>query len=216
MKELPKTDQKMLSRLANRSESAWLDFVQIYEDALMRFCVSRGLSHEDSAEVCQEVLAALDKNLVNGKYDPDKGGFRNWLFRIARNISVDKFKERAKQINAGGGTSVQRLIEATAGNNDVSKAIEMEYRRSLVSMAAAKIKPDVSEKNWLCFWETAISGRAPEDVASELGMSIGSVYTAKCRMISRIRKVVASYDDQPPSAVIDKADIHNEDHDREI
>ena len=63
MKELPKTDQRMLSRLADRSESAWLDFVHIYEESLMRFCVSRGLSREDAADVCQEVLKALDKNL---------------------------------------------------------------------------------------------------------------------------------------------------------
>ncbi len=216
MKELPKTDQRMLSRLADRSESAWLDFVQIYEESLMRFCVSRGLSHEDSADVCQEVLAALDKNLVNGKYDPDKGGFRNWLFRIASNISVDKFCERAKQINAGGGASAQRLIEATPGNDNLSDAIEFEYRRSLVYAATAKIKPLVGEKNWRCFWETAINGRTPNEVAGELGMSVGSVYTAKCRMISRIQKVVASFDDQPTDELIDKVRIQNEDQDREV
>ena len=216
MKDLPKTDQRMLSRLADRSENAWLDFVEIYEQALLRFCMSRGLSHEDSADVCQEVLAALDRNLVNGKYDPEKGGFRNWLFRIARNISVDKFCERAKQINAGGGTSVQRLVEATPGNTEVSQAIEMEYRRSLILTAAAKIKPGVGEDNWRCFWETAINGRAAGEVAEELGMSVGSVYTAKCRMISGIRKVVALYEDLSSDVAIDREPIQKEDHDREF
>lgn len=206
----------MLCRLADRSESAWLDFVQIYEEALIRFCVSRGLSHEDATDVCQEVLAALDRNLVNGKYDPGKGRFRNWLFRIARNISIDKFCERAKQINAGGGTSVRRLIEATPENTEFSKEIEFEYRRSLVSAAAAKIKPTVGQKNWLCFWETAINERAPEEVAGELGMSVGSVYTAKCRMISRIRKVVASFDDQPSDEMIENFLSQQENHDHEV
>lgn len=216
MRELPKTDHGLLSRLADRSESAWLDFVQIYEESLMRFCVSRGLSHEDSADVCQEVLAALDKNLVNGQYDPSKGRFRSWLFRIARNISVDKFTERAKQINAGGGTSAQRLVEASSRDDNLSDAIEFEYHRSLVSAAAAKIKPQVSENNWRCFWETAINARNPNAVATELGMSVGAVYTAKCRMISRIQKVVASFDDQPTDDVVERVRIQNEERDREV
>lgn len=217
MKDLPKTDQKMLSRLAERSEGAWLDFVQVYEDALMRFCISRGLSREDAADVCQEVLAALDKNLVNGKYDPDKGRFRNWLFRIARNISVNKYCERAKQVNAGGGTSIQQLVEGMPDNNDVSQAIEYEYRCSLVSIAAARIRPQIGEGNWRCFWETAINGRSPGEVAAELGMSIGSVYTAKCRMISRIRKVVALSDDHQADVVFEKTGTQNQkDSDHEV
>jgi len=206
----------MLNRLADRSEGAWLDFVQIYENALFRFCVSRGLSHQGAADVCQEVFAALDKNLVNGKFDPSKGKFRNWLFRIARNISVDKFCERAKQINSCGGTSAQRMIEAMPGGSDDSQAITLEYRRSLVSTAAAKTKPDVAEKTWRCFWETAINGRAPADVASELGVSVGSVYIAKCRMISRIRGIVSSFDDQSFDDAIDRDLIQKEDRDHEF
>lgn len=216
MRELPKTDQRMIGRMANRSENAWVEFVQIYEHALMRFCMSRGLSHEDSADVCQEVFAALDNNLVNGKYDRGKGSFRSWLFTIARNISVDKFHQRAAQINAGGGTSAQGLFEALPGSSELSQAIEFEYRRSLVSAAAEKIKPQVKEESWLCFWETAINGRAPEEVAEELGMSLGSVYTAKCRMIARIRKAVARYDSLPSDGLIEKVRIQNEDRNHDV
>ena len=166
MRELPETNHEMIGRLAERSESAWLDFVQIYGDALKRFCVSRGLSQDDAADVCQDVLTVLDKSLANGKYDPDKGRFRSWLFGIARNISVDKFSERAKQVNARGGSSIQRLVEATPDNDDISEAIEQEYRRSLVSTAAAKIRPTVSEATWRCFSETAIQGRSASEAVS--------------------------------------------------
>jgi cell division protein FtsZ len=50
------------------------------------------------------------------------------------------------------------------------------------------------------------TGAAPvvAEVAKELGMSVGAVYTAKCRMISRIQKVVASFDDQLTVAVVTK------------
>ena len=214
MRELPETNHEMISRLAERSEGAWLDFVQIYGDALKRFCVSRGLSQDDAADVCQDVLTALDKNLVDGKYDPEKGRFRSWLFGIARNISVDKFYERAKQINATGGSSIQQLVEATPDNDDISEAIEREYRRSLASTAAARIRPTVSEATWRSFWETAVQGRGASEVASELGMSIGSVYTAKCRMISKIREAVASYEDRPASGPVGESlfDIGDCDH----
>ena len=84
------------------------------------------------------------------------------------------------------------------------KQLSLNIVAVLFLLRRARIKPQVGEKNWLCFWETAINGRTPADVAEELGMSVGSVYTAKCRMISRIRKAVASYVDQPSDVLIDK------------
>ena len=99
MPDLPQTRQSLLLRLKQRSHDAWEEFLQIYEKAIYEFCRKRGLQDADSRDVTQEVLAAVDKRVETWNSDPQKGKFRGWIFRVARNMAVDKFVERWKALD---------------------------------------------------------------------------------------------------------------------
>ncbi|MEM7478589.1 MAG: hypothetical protein AAF483_26700, partial [Planctomycetota bacterium] len=53
----------------------------------------------------------------------------------------------------------------------------------------------VRELTWLSFCKTAVEGQKAEQVSQELGIPVGSVYTAKCRIVARIRAKIAELDD---------------------
>ena len=196
MSQLPKTRQSLLIRLRQNSQDAWSEFLEIYEQAIIDYARRRGLQDADARDVTQEVLAAVDKKVEQWKDDPSIGKFRGWLFRVARNIAVDKVIQQSRRASASGDTRViQMLAEQPGVAEDESTVFWTEYRRTLLNWAAEQVQPRVKESSWQSFFLTAIEGHRPEDVAEQLNVSVGSVYAAKFRIVSRIRKIVSQFDD---------------------
>lgn len=196
MKNLPETRRSLLLQLGLKCDEAWSEFLQIYERSIYDFCRRRGLQDADAHDVTQEVLVAVEGQVRNWDSDPSKGKFRGWLFRVARNIAVDKYVECSRRANAGGDSHVRKMLEELPqSDDDRSTAFWMEYRRSLMHWAADRVKPQVQDHSWQAFWLTAVEGLRPELVARQLGISVGNVYTAKCRVFARIKSAIANLDD---------------------
>lgn len=201
MADLPETRYSLLVRLRQQSNEAWSEFLQVYERAIYGFCRRHGLQDSDARDVKQEVLLAIHHQIEDWDPDRSKGSFRGWLFRVARNIAVNRFLDHQRRA-ARGDTQTRDLLAAIPDANAELETFEIEYQRSLMQWAAKKIKPTVAESSWLAFWSTAIEGRRPEQVAQELGMTIGSVYTAKCRVFAKIKSEIASL--QHDDSVVDQ------------
>lgn len=196
MSELPQTRQSLLVRLHNNSGDAWPEFLEVYEQAIYEFSRRRGLQDADAWDVTQEVLAAVEKKVATWHPDPSKGKFRGWLFRVARNIAVDKVIDQSRRAAASGDTKVAQLLaELPQSAEQQSTIFWVEYRRTLMNWAVEQIKPEFKESSWRSFLMTTVEGQKPEHVAQELGLSVGSVYAAKFRIVARIRKQVAQFDD---------------------
>lgn len=187
MQDLPNTRQSLIVRLKKSSDDAWSEVLSVYEDAIVRFCRSRGLQDADARDVTQEVFAALHGKIDQWSAESSRGSFRGWLFRVARNIVVDRIRERTRRPTTAGDNV---FADATKPEEPAASAFLFEYRRSLFSWAAAQVRNEIQETTWQCFYGTAIEERKPTDVASEFDVSVGTVYTAKCRVVARIREKI--------------------------
>jgi RNA polymerase sigma-70 factor (ECF subfamily) len=196
MTQLPLTRQSLLVRLRQNSNDAWSEFLEVYEQAIYAFARRRGLQDADAWDVTQEVLAAVESKVDSWQSDPSKGSFRGWIFRVARNIAVDKIHAQSRRAAASGDSRVvQMLAELPEDIEQESTLFWTNYRRKLLHWAADQIKPDFQESSWQSFWKTTVEGQKPEEVAAELKISLGSVYAAKFRIVARIRKIVSRLDD---------------------
>ena len=65
--------------------------------------------------------------------------------------------------------------------------IDLEYRRELFRRAAEHVRGDVQEPTWLAFELTALQHVPIDKAARVLGISTGSVYAARSRVMRRIR-----------------------------
>ena len=195
MHALPQTRQSLLIELGKYSDGAWVEFLQIYENAIMAYCRTMGLQEADALDATQEVMAAVHGRISTWDSDPARGSFRAWLFRVARNVAVDMIVARARRSSTNATTRIEQALEDAPDPREQHEAtLERAYQHALLEWGANQVRLEVREATWLAFELTAIHGQRAEDVAERLGMTVGSVYTAKCRVIARLRTKVSQFD----------------------
>jgi RNA polymerase sigma-70 factor (ECF subfamily) len=189
------TRHSLLLRIADpQNHAAWLEFVAIYEPLVYRMARRKGFQDADARDLCQEVLRAVAGAARRWVPDRQRGSFRGWLYRVARNRLLNALRSQRRHARAGGGSEIQRLLElqpdlADATDED-SRSVDIEYRRRLFLLAARSIEGEVSRSTWQAFWQTAVLSRDVATVAAELGLSTGAVYIARSRVLARLRSRV--------------------------
>ncbi len=192
MDDTPATRPSLLLRLRNpRDERAWAEFVAIYTPLVRRLARRKGMQDADAADLTQEVFGAVARAVEREAYDPARGSFRGWLFRVARNLMVNFLVRQGRQPRGSGDTDVQRLLEEKAEPTAEDSALfDTEYRRQLLSWAAEQVRGEFSELTWRAFWLTAGEGRPAKEAADALGTTVGNVYHCKSRVMARLRRKV--------------------------
>lgn len=198
MPQPPETRETLIRRLPNVADAeAWEVFVEIYEPLLFRLARGRGMQSADAEDYVQEVLAAIVRNINRWVASENRGSFRAWLFRIAFNLGIN-FLTRPKhqRLGAGGSVSARMLAEAPDASADSSEQFLKEYRRELFRWAAERVREQVSERQWMVFWQTTVEERPISEVAEESAMSVGSIYIARSRITKRIREMIREHEEQ--------------------
>jgi RNA polymerase sigma factor (sigma-70 family) len=190
---LADTRNSLLLRLPNRQDiEAWDMFVAIYEPLVFRLARSKGLQEADAKDFVQEVLLSVSRAIHRWNPDPAKGRFRDWLFRIARNLMINFLTRRKHQSIAYDGP-VENWLELQVDPATQSVEIDifdLEYRREVFWLAADQVRTQVQPKTWEAFWLVAVQNDEPEIAAKKLNLSKGAVVVAKCRVIARLRDVI--------------------------
>ncbi len=191
----PETRPSLILRLHDSHDTqAWQEFTAVYQPLVYRLARMKGLQDADAQELVQEVMVAVSRAVENWVPDPARGRFRHWLFRIARNLIVN-FLSRKKFRPLGTGDSrFARLLEEQCDPAcEESAVFDLEFRRETFRWAAEQVREQVRETTWKAFWQTTVGDRRIETVAAELGMTIGSVYIARSRVMARLREAVQRF-----------------------
>jgi len=188
----PSTHASLLLRLRDSQDhEAWLEFVSLYEPVAYRLLRRHGLQDADAREVMQELLMTVSRNI--DRWDPakERGSFRGWLRCVARNLVINWLKNRQRKDIATGGSRLQTMLNMLPADADQETLeFDQELRRALFQRAADQVRGEVQEATWQAFWETSVVGTSPANAAKKLGMTVGAVRVAKCRVLARLQTAV--------------------------
>ncbi len=188
---LPDTRISLLQRLHDRQDAAaWTEFCAIYERAIYRIAIKYGLQDADAREVSQDVLLAVSRRIKHFDIE-GQGKFRSWLSTIARNTTIDLLRKNGRMTS--GDSALQRNLGALSPREPESSLFDLESRRAQFQWAAEQVRGTVSDATWNAFWLTAVFGESSDVVAKRLGMSVGAVYVARCRILAKIKKLVSPF-----------------------
>ena len=192
MDDSPSTRPSLLIRLRDPDDDrAWAECVEIYTPLIHRLARQRGLQEADAADLAQEVFRILARSIHRFDVSPEKGHFRGWLFRVARNLMIDCLAREGGRVRGSGDADIERRLEEQPDPSlEDSLWFDLEYRRRLFDWAAAKVRAEVSATEWQAFALTAIDGRPALEVAARLVTSVGAIYSYKSRVMGRLRRLV--------------------------
>jgi RNA polymerase sigma-70 factor, ECF subfamily len=177
------TSGSLLLRLRNPNErEAWDRFADLYTPLLYYWLRRLGLTGDDAADLVQEVFVVLVAKLPNFEYHRD-GTFRGWL----RTLTINKYRESRRRKKL---PMADQLVDVPARDSR-GDLEESEYRRHLVEQMLHILKEEFPPSTWLYFHEYVVAGCDPKAVAARFGVSIGTVYTAKSKVLSRLREELA-------------------------
>ena len=189
---IPETRNSLILRLPDRQDvEAWDRFVEIYQPLVFRLARAKGFQDADAHDVVQEVLVAVSRAIERWEPDAERGRFRDWLFRIARNLMINFLTRRKHRPLGSGGSDWLRLLDVQCDSgSEASREFDLEYRRELFRFAAERVRLEVQPRTWDAFRLTYIDERPVDEAAAVLGMSEGAVQVARCRVLARLRETV--------------------------
>lgn len=178
------TPVSLLDRLRQPADqAAWARFVDLYSPLVFSWARQTGMQPADAADLVQEVFTLLLVKMPEFVHRQD-GSFRAWL----KTVTLNKWRERCRRAAARreDGSPLPDVPD------DVSEVLwDTEYRQHLAGRALALMQQDFEPNTWGACWAVVVDGRSAGEVAAELGVSVGTVYAAKCRVLARLRQELA-------------------------
>jgi RNA polymerase sigma-70 factor (ECF subfamily) len=181
------TSFSLLERLRRPDQpAAWARFVELYTPLLYYWARRTGLQTADAADLVQDVFAVLVKQLPLFNYDRNKS-FRAWL----RTVTLNKWRERQRRRVVATVTDDNPALAGLASPASPEALDEAEYNQHLTRRALQLMQVEFPPATWKACWEVVVAGRRAAAVAVELGLSVGAVYTAKSRVLRKLREELA-------------------------
>lgn len=188
--EFPDTRFTLLRRLPDAADfEAWQNFTKVYVPVICAFYMHRGCPAESAAELTKAVMIRVAEEI--GEFIPVEGGsgrFRDWLFvRV-----MDALTERHPDLAVLPFESPPSADKPATPASEARKLWEEEYRRRAYRQAADEMLQELGEgKNWEIFRRTILEHEDPAQVATDLGITLGSIYLTRSRVLNRMRERLA-------------------------
>jgi len=197
MADPPETRASLLVRIRDpRDGEAWREFAALYEPLIYEFSRKRGLQHADAADLTQIVLHAVTGAIRRLDYDSQRGSFHGWLFAVTRNQLRKFLAHQQREPHGSGDTDVLDLLHEQPAPDEEAALWDDEYKRQRFRWACDRVRTEVEPASWQAFWRTAVDGCPAAEAARELGLSLGAVYTARSRILARIREQIQQLENE--------------------
>jgi RNA polymerase sigma-70 factor (ECF subfamily) len=189
------TRTSLLSRLRDfEDRESWQTFFDLYWRLLYNVARRAGLDDVDAQDVVQDTVMAAAKEIPHFRYDPERGSFKQWLFRILRRRVSDHFRKLYRQ-PAVAGISPEMLEETgdadaiqMRGGVSLSEAWDQEWERSVLDAAIAQVRAQANPKHFQVFDYCVLKEWPVAKVASTLGMNAAQVYLARHRVSQAVKR----------------------------
>jgi RNA polymerase sigma-70 factor, ECF subfamily len=184
-----KTRGSLLDRLRLRDARAWQELVELYATLVWQWCAHRRLDEHASADVVQDVFAAVSTSLPTFQPCGLENSFRRWLWTITRNKMMDHFRRQSHEPVAVGGSSARQRLELVPSDEptDSDEPTTEQNVRGLLQRALRQVEAEFEPRTWQAFWRSTVDAISTDVVARELGILPATVRQARSRVLRRLR-----------------------------
>ena len=184
-------DEALAKRAAAGDMSAFEELVDRHRMAVYRLARSITGNHHDADDAAQETFLRVFRSL--GTYDPGRP-FKPWLKRITYNTSLNTVragKSRSRGVIAG------ELPEVADLSPQQPERLEAKQNAENVDQAVQALPSELRATLLL----RAVEGMSYKDIATAMGVKIGTVMSRLSRARERVLDVL-----EPAGSVVQRGD----------
>ena len=170
------TDAELLTRVAARDRDAFELLYHRYVRSMFGLALRRLRDRQRAEDAVQETFAAVWRSA--GSYNPERGPAAPWLYAIARNAIVDRFRTHMDTTG-----EVPEVVATDPGPADRAESSFVSWR---VHRALEELPPREREVVELAYW----SGLSQTEVAEYLHIPLGTVKTRTRSALARLADVL--------------------------
>ncbi len=183
------TSLSLLERAKGGVDQAWGRLVALYQPLVHGWLRRQGLPHHAAEELTQEVLLVLTKELAGFAHPGRPGAFRAWLRRVTVNRCRAYWAAGRHRPAAAGGSDFHAALEQLEDpQSELSRLWDREHDQHVLRRLLELMESEFEPRTLQAFRRQVLDGAGAEQVAAELGMSVGAAYVAKSRVLARLRK----------------------------
>jgi RNA polymerase sigma-70 factor (ECF subfamily) len=172
-------DSRLLERAREYDAQALAEIYDRYAESIYRYAYRYVGNAELAEDLTSEVFLKLLQ--VLGTSRAPRQQLQGWLYRVARNLAIDWFRQQAK----GAILSLNEDLTPEDGDSP-STRLELQQLQHDLREAISQLTPDQQQVIVLRFAE----GRKIRDIGRLMGKSEGSVKLLQFRAINRLRTLL--------------------------
>jgi RNA polymerase sigma-70 factor (ECF subfamily) len=172
-----------ISQIANdRNEAAFEIVFRYFAPRIKSYCLKLGVDASGAEEITQEAMVSVWRNAA--QFDPSKASPSTWIFTIARNLTIDRFRKiRRPQIDPNDPALVPE--DEPSPDRLIEQAEQQENLRKIMDALSANERDVLM----LSFYENLSHG----EISKQLRIPLGTV---KSRIRLAFAKIRSTLDQQ--------------------
>jgi RNA polymerase sigma-70 factor, ECF subfamily len=173
------SDEELYARTRDGDLAAFDVLYERYAGRLFGFVESQIRNRADAEEVFHEAfIKVLQGRAV--RFEP--GSFRTWLFRVARNITLNRLR------SAHRGERAKGALPAPVPAPLADEALAERQRFAALEDAVARMSPDLRE-----LYHLRTSGLSYDQLAEVLDVPLGTLKSRMHQMVTHLREELGSW-----------------------
>jgi RNA polymerase sigma-70 factor, ECF subfamily len=138
-------------------------------------------------ELAQEVFLKVWRS--SGTFDPARGSFSTWLYRVTRSAALDLYRKRARRVSrvSNGEAQIATVRDPSDGPQEIVDESWLSWR---VSRALGALDPAHREVIDLAYF----GGLSQREISLRTGIPLGTVKSRTAKAFQRLRKELAFAD----------------------
>lgn len=177
---MPYTGLYDYNRYLKGDKSALDELVRTYSDTLTRYAYCYLNDSSAAEDVMEETFATL---IVKRKHFHDDAHFHAYLYKVARNKSIDYLRRRGKQIPL---EDIEELITS----NSLESSVMQKERNRTIYICMQKLPAQYREVLYLEFFE----GLSTDEVCRIMKKNTKQVYNLSSRAKAALKEIFLKED----------------------
>ena len=179
----------LLSGARARNAEAWGQILARFNPKILDWIRRANVAKADEPDLIQDVWRSVLASLHHFHRQDQGDSFGGWLRTITQRRTIDYLQRRTHD-RAISAMMIEEASRRPVKSDDDSVHFNSNQNRQL-AIACEKVKEAVNASTWQAFEMYVIEDKPVEEVMAALNIAEHTVYTAKSRVLRRLRALMA-------------------------